>query len=155
MGGNFCAVIAQQMRREDKPPPDLQLLIYPATDIATAFPSYETYGEAYPLSADTMDWFMAQYLPDDFDKADVLVSPAQEPRLEGLPPAIIATAGFDPLVDNGAAYARKLEAAGVEVTYKCYDSLAHGFTAFTAVAPAARAACIEIASMVRDAYARL
>ncbi|MEO1321686.1 MAG: alpha/beta hydrolase [Pseudomonadota bacterium] len=155
MGGNFSAIIAQESTRRGMPKPDLQLLIYPATDLVTEFPSATTYGETYPLSTDTMQWFMQQYLPDGFDRSNVLLSPAQETRLDGLPPAIIATAGFDPLVDDGAAYAKKLEAAGVPVTFKCYDSLAHGFTAFTAVAPAARAACLEIAGMVRTAYEAL
>ena len=155
MGGNFSAIIAQESTRRGMPKPDLQLLLYPATDLVTEFDSATTYGETYPLSTDTMQWFMQQYLPDDFDRTNVLLSPAQETRLEGLPPAIIATAGCDPLTDDGAAYAKKLEAAGVDVTFKCYDSLAHGFTAFTAVAPAAREACLEIAGMVRDAYAAL
>ena len=155
MGGNFSAIIAQEATRRGMPKPDLQLLLYPATDLVTDFPSASTYGETYPLSTDTMQWFMQQYLPDDFDRSNVLLSPAQETRLEGLPPAIIVTAGFDPLVDDGAAYAKKLEAAGVSVQFKCYDSLAHGFTAFTEVAPAARDACLEVAGMVRDAYAKL
>lgn len=155
MGGNFSAIIAQESTRRGMPKPDLQLLIYPATDLVTEFPSATTYGETYPLSTDTMQWFMQQYLPDDFDRSNVLLSPAQETRLDGLPPAIIATAGFDPLVDDGAAYAKKLEAAGVPVTFKCYDSLAHGFTAFTAVVPAARAACLDVAGMVRTAYESL
>jgi len=155
MGGNFSAIIAQESTRRGMSKPDLQLLLYPATDLVTEFPSATTYGETYPLSTDTMQWFMAQYLPDGFDRASVLLSPAQEMRLEGLPPTIIATAGFDPLVDDGAAYAKKLEAAGVSVRFKCYDSLAHGFTAFTAVAPAAREACLEVAGMVRDVYATL
>lgn len=155
MGGNFSAIIAQESTRRGMPKPELQLLLYPATDLVTDFPSATTYGETYPLSTDTMQWFMEQYLPDGFDRANVLLSPAQETRLEGLPPTIIATAGFDPLVDDGAAYAKKLEAAGVSVRFKCYDSLAHGFTAFTAVVPAAREACLEVAGMVRDAYATL
>ncbi|MEL6665935.1 MAG: alpha/beta hydrolase [Pseudomonadota bacterium] len=155
MGGNFSAIIAQESTRRGMPKPDLQLLLYPATDLVTEFDSATTYGETYPLSTDTMQWFMQQYLPEGFDRSNVLLSPAQETRLDGLPPAVIATAGFDPLVDDGAAYAKKLEAAGVDVTFKCFDSLAHGFTAFTAVAPAAREACLEIAGMVRDAYAAL
>lgn len=155
MGGNFSAIIAQESTRRGMPKPDLQLLLYPATDLVTEFDSATTYGETYPLSSDTMQWFMQQYLPDGFDRANVLLSPAQETRLEGLPPAIIATAGFDPLVDDGAAYARKLETAGVNVQFKCYDSLAHGFTAFTGVVPAAKEACLEVAGMVRDAYAKL
>jgi len=155
MGGNFSAIIAQESTRRGMPKPDLQLLLYPATDLVTAFPSATTYGETYPLSTDTMQWFMEQYLPDGFDRANVLLSPALETRLEGLPPTIIATAGFDPLVDDGAAYAKKLEAAGVPVQFICYDSLAHGFTAFTEVVPAARQACLDVAGMVRDAYAKL
>ncbi|MEO0548516.1 MAG: alpha/beta hydrolase [Pseudomonadota bacterium] len=153
MGGNFSAIIAQETRRRGIPMPDLQLLIYPATDMVTEFPSATTYGETYPLSTDTMNWFMKQYLPEGFDLSNALLSPAFETRLEGLPPAIIATAGFDPLVDQGPAYAEKLEAAGVPVTYTCYDSLGHGFTAFTAIIPEARKACLEIAGRVRDAYA--
>ena len=152
MGGNFTAIVAQEMVRERKPVPLLQLLIYPATDIDREFPSYQTYGETYPLNADTMRWFMEQYIPEGQDRADVRLSPARETDLEKLPPAIIATAGFDPLVDDGAAYAQLLRKSGVKVDYKCYDSLAHGFTAFTGVVPAARKACDEIASRVAEAY---
>lgn len=155
MGGNFSAIIAQETRRRGMPGPDLQLLIYPATDLVTRFESATLYAETYPLSSDTMTWFMQQYLPDSmtFDRSDVRVSPALETRLDGLAPAIIVTAGFDPLADDGAAYAQKLKAAGVPVRFKCYDSLAHGFTAFTDLVPDARSACLEIAAMVRDAYA--
>lgn len=152
MGGNFAAIVAQEMMRERKPMPLLQLLIYPATELEDEFPSYAAYGETYPLSADTMRWFMEQYLPNGQNKADVRLSPARETRLEGLPEAIIVTAGFDPLVDDGAAYAELLRRSDVDVTYKCYDSLAHGFTAFTGVVPEARRACEEIADMVAAAY---
>ena len=152
MGGNFSAIVAQEMLRDRKPLPLLQLLIYPATELEKEFPSYQAFGETYPLSADTMRWFIEQYLPEGQDKSDVRLSPAQETRLEELPPAIIATAGFDPLVDDGAAYAELLRRAGVDVTYKCYDSLAHGFTAFTGAVKAARKACEEIADLVAEAY---
>jgi acetyl esterase len=152
MGGNFAAIVSQEMLRERKPKPMLQLLIYPATEIEEEFPSYRAFGETYPLDSDTMRWFMDKYLPDGQDKTDVRISPARETRLEGLPQAIIATAGFDPLVDDGAAYAQLLRRSDVKVTYKCYDSLAHGFTAFTGVVPAAREACEEIAQMVAKAY---
>ena len=153
MGGNFTAIVAQEMMRERKPLPLLQLLIYPATELENEFPSYTAFGEAYPLSADTMRWFMDQYLPEGQNRADVRLSPARETRLEDLPPAIVVTAGFDPLVDDGAAYAELLRRSGVDVTFKCYDSLAHGFTAFTGVVKAARKACEEIAGMVAEAYA--
>lgn len=155
MGGNFTAIIAQEARRQGLPSPDLQLMLYPATDIVTDFPSHTTFGDIDPLTMETMNWFMDQYLPDGTDKTDPLLCPGLEPDLEGLPPAIIATAGFDVLADDGASYARKLEQAGVEVNYKCYDRLAHGFTAFIGVIPTARKACEEIAVMVRTAYGKL
>lgn len=152
MGGNFSAIIAQECKQTGIPAPVLQLLIYPAVDISEKTKSHETYAEAYPLSTDTMDWFMGHYLPEGADPGDLRLSPAQEINLEGLAPAIVVTAGFDPLVDEGEAYARRLDAAGVETVYRCYDRLAHGFTAFTAVSPAADKACREIAEMVRTAY---
>jgi acetyl esterase len=154
MGGHFAAIVTQEMMRERKPLPLLQLLIYPVTEIENEFPSYTVFGETYPLDADTMRWFLDQYLPEGQDRSDVRVSPAQETRLEDLPPTIIVTAGFDPLVDDGAAYAELLRRSDVDVTYKCYDSLAHGFTAFTGVVDAARRACEEIASMVAAAYGK-
>lgn len=153
MGGNFAAIIAQEARREGKPLPALQLLIYPAIDVSEQTDSHEIYGETYPLSTDTMVWFMGHYLPEGADKTDVRISPGQEMNLEGLPPAIMITAGFDPLVDEGEAYAKRLDQAGVETLYRCYDGLAHGFTAFTGIVPEARKACLEIAGMVRTAYA--
>jgi len=151
MGGNFSAIIAQEARRDGLPLPALQLLIYPAIDVSQESPSHETYGDTYPLSTDTMHWFMDHYLPEGQDRADVRISPGQEMDLEGLPPAVLITAGFDPLVDEGEIYARRLAAAGVDTVFKCYDSLAHGFTAFTGASPASDAACREIAGMVRDA----
>lgn len=152
MGGNFSAVIAQEMKREHKPLPELQLLIYPATDITSELPSRTLFGETYPLSTDTMNWFMSHYLPEDQEVSDLRVSPGLEHTLDGLPRAVVVTAGFDPLVDEGAAYARCLDMSGVATVYKCYDGLAHGFTAFMAVSPAARAACEEVAGMVTAAY---
>ena len=154
MGGNFAAIIAQEARRQGWPAPRLQLLIYPAIDVSQPSPSHETYGQTYPLSSETMDWFMDHYLPGDADRADKRISPGQEMDLSDLPAAIIVTAGFDPLVDEGAAYAKRLQAAGVPTVYKCHDSLAHGFTAFTAVSPVADAACREIAGLVAREYGK-
>lgn len=155
MGGHLSAVLSQQLRKEGKPAPDLQLLIYPATDLVNEFPSTTLYGETYPLSTDTMNWFMGHFLGEDVDRNDPVISPGLNPDLNALPPAIVVTAGFDPLVDHGSTYARQLEQAGNEVSYKCYDRLAHGFTAFTGVVPAARQACLEVADQVRVAYSKL
>ena len=150
MGGNFAAVICQELRRLGEPQPAFQLLIYPAVDASSETPSMTTYAEAYPLSREVMDWFMGHYMGPDDDPADPRVSPVRTADLTGLAPAVIATAGFDPLVDQGEAYARRLQDAGVPIVYRCYDSLAHAFVAFTGAVPRADVACREIAGLVRE-----
>lgn len=154
MGGNFAAIISQQMKREGGPMPALQLLIYPAIDISKHYPSKTAFAQTFSLSQDTMDWFMKQYLPEGIDHRDLRVSPGQEADLSGLPPAVVITAGHDPLSDEGDEYAARLKAAGVPVVHKRYDSLAHAFTAFTFISPGARAACREMAEMVHDIFAK-
>lgn len=154
MGGNFSAIISQLMKREGGPMPALQLLIYPAIDISKHYPSKTAFANTFSLSQDTMDWFMKQYLPEGFDYKDLLVSPGQESDLTGLPPAVVVTAGHDPLVDEGDEYAARLKAAGVPVMHKRYDSLAHAFTAFTFISPGSRKACQETAEMVHDTFAK-
>ena len=152
MGGNFAAIVAQEMKRTGEPQPAAQILIYPAVDVASETPSMTTYADAYPLTKATMDWFMGHYMGPDADPADPRLSPDKTQDLSGLAPAVIATAGYDPLVDQGEAYAKRLQAAGAPVRYRCYDSLAHGFTAFTGAIPATDAACREIASLVRETF---
>jgi acetyl esterase len=146
MGGNFAAVIAQQARDLGWTAPVLQLLIYPATELDSQTPSMSDFGDAFPLTRQTMEWFMSQY--GEVGQAlrdDVRLSPAAAASLAGLAPSLVYTAGFDPLVDQGDAYAARLAADGVEVRHKRFESLAHAFTAFTGAIPAADAACREIA----------
>jgi acetyl esterase/lipase len=152
MGGNFAAALCQEMRRRGEPQPALQLLVYPAVDVASETPSMATYANAYPLSRALMEWFIGHYMGPDDDPADPRLSPIKAANFAGLAPAVIATAGFDPLVDQGEAYARRLQAAGTAVVYRCYDALAHGFCAFTGAVPAADGACREIAGLVREAF---
>jgi acetyl esterase/lipase len=152
MGGNFAAILAQEMMRTGEPQPALQLLIYPAVDVASETPSMTTFGDSYPLSREVMTWFMGQYMGPQDDPADVRLSPLRAESLAGLAPAIVITAGFDPLVDQGEAYARALKAAGVTTTFRCYDGLAHGFTAFNGAVAAADVACREIAVLVRQSF---
>ena len=151
MGGNFAAVIPLELKRMGEAQPDLQLLIYPDVDVASETASMTVFGDSYPLSRDVMEWFMAHYMAADTDPTDLRLSPIKAESFAGLAPAVIATAGFDPLVDQGGAYAKVLREAGIPVTYRCYDSLAHGFTAFTGALPAADAACREIAALVQKA----
>lgn len=150
MGANFAAVICQELRRHGEPQPAFQLLICPAVDVASETQSMTTYADAYPLSRRLMEWFMGHYMGPGDDPADPRLSPIKTEDLSDLAPAVIATAGFDPLLDQGEVYARRLIAAGVPTVYRCYDSLAHGFSAFTGVVPAADVACREIAGLVRE-----
>lgn len=151
MGGNFAAILAQDMKRAGEPQPAYQLLVYPGVDMTSETQSMTTYADAYPLTRALLDWFVGHYLGPDNDPADVRVSPLKSDDLAGLAPAIVVTAGFDPLVDQGEAYAKRLRDAKVPVAYRCYDALAHGFTAFTGVVPRADCACREIAGLVREA----
>jgi len=152
MGGNFAAIVAQEMKRLGEPQPALQLLIYPAVDVASETQSMTMFGDAYPLSRQTMEWFMGHYLGPDADPTDPRASPIRAADLTDLAPAVIVTAGFDPLVDQGEAYAKRLRDAGVPVVYRCYDALAHAFTAFTGAVPAADIACREIAGLAREGF---
>ena len=152
MGGNFAAIVAQEMKRTGEPQPDLQLLIYPCVDVASETQSMTTYAEAFPLSTALMDWFMGHYLGPDANPSNPRLSPLKSADLAGLAPTLVVTAGFDPLVDQGEAYAHRLKEAGAHVIYRCYDHLTHGFTAFTGAVPAADIACREIAGWVREAF---
>jgi acetyl esterase/lipase len=152
MGGSFAAKVCQDLKRVGEEQPVLQLMLYPCTDVASETPSMSTYADAFPLNRAMMDWFMGHYLGPDADPADPRLSPLKAADLSGLAPAVIATAGFDPLIDQGAAYGQKLREAGIATTWRSYDSLCHGFASFTGAVPAADAACREIAGLVRDHY---
>jgi acetyl esterase len=130
-GGNLAAVTAQIAR--DRRGPDLafQLLVYPviAPDFDT--PSYRENAEGYLLTRDTMRWFWDQYVPDPYERAHPYASPLAARDLAALPPALVITAEYDPLRDEGEAYARSLRAAGVPVTASRYDGVIHGFLSFS------------------------
>jgi acetyl esterase len=152
MGGNFTAILCQDLKARGLTQPILQLLIYPATDIGEQGGSMQTCAQAYPLTKSTMDWFMANYLPARTDPNNLRLSPAKAEDVSGLAPAIVIMAGHDPLRDQGFAYAQRLEQAGVATHVKCYDNLAHGFTAYTGAIPAADKACREIGARVARLY---
>tara|TARA_R110000824_G_scaffold118960_15_gene272416 strand:+ start:110048 stop:111073 length:1026 start_codon:yes stop_codon:yes gene_type:complete len=151
-GGYLSAVVAQETLRRGEETPSAQLLIYPVTDMTWTGGSWDTCADVYPLTQDVMTWFIDTYLNSEAEKTELRASPLKAQDLEDLAPAIVITSGFDVLRDQGIAYAEKLKEAGVKVTERCYDRLAHGFTAMTGAVPAAKRACEEIA---RDLHSAL
>ncbi|WP_395699925.1 alpha/beta hydrolase [Aquabacterium sp.] len=128
-GGNLAAVVSLLLRDgpADAPAPKLQLLIYPGTDMRAVAPSHTRNGQGYLLTQDTIAYFRAQYIADPAQYADWRASPLLHPRLDGLPPALVLTAGYDPLRDEGLEYADALSNAGVPTQYICFERQIHGF----------------------------
>ncbi len=148
-GGNLAAATGLLARDAGGPAPAMQVLLYPVTDVVGGQRSREEFGRGFLLAKADMDWFERHYLPADADRADPRVSVLRAPELSGLPPAYIATAGFDPLRDEGEAYAERLREAGVEVTLRRHPGLVHSFANMTAVSATARDAMLELTTAVR------
>lgn len=126
-GGNLAAVVAQVTRDTDVPAPTAQCLVYPATDARFRERSHELFATGFFLTRASMEWYRARYLPDPADWDSPLASPIEATDLSGVCPAMVVTAGFDPLRDEGRRYAERLVEAGVPVRYRCYDDMVHGF----------------------------
>jgi len=142
-GGNLAAVVSLHARDHGGPPIAYQLLVYPATDQRLQHPSIRRNGEGYLLTKKGMDYFQAQYLPRKEDLVDWRASPLLAKSLAGLPPAYVITAGYDPLLDEGRAYAERMAREGVEVAYREYSDMVHGFILFGGVLDTANAAVAE------------
>jgi acetyl esterase len=147
-GGNLAAVTARRLRDEGGPLLRFQALIYPACDSALDSPSYRSNGVGYGLSAESMKRYWELYL-DGADGRHPDASPLQAADLTGLPPAFVLTVRDDVLRDDGEAYARALEAAGVPVTLRRYDGAVHGFIRWLAKAELARRAVAETGAALR------
>ena len=148
-GGNLAAVATLAAKAGDAPEPAFQLLIYPVCDYVEKRPSYATFASGYLLTAAEMDWFRDHYLPDGDAAHEWRASPLRAPDLAGLAPAYVLTAGFDPLRDEGEAYARALAAAGVPTALRRHDGLLHSFANQTALHRGARDAMAEAAGALR------
>jgi acetyl esterase len=141
-GGNLAAVVAQQLTA-DGTPVTAQFLIYPAVDAAGEYPSRVENAKGYFLEQPTMDWFYGHYAGSWEDPNDPRLSPLHAASLGGLPPAVIVTAEYDPLRDEGEAYGTALRAAGVAADVRRFDGMIHGFFDMGTVSPAAQTAVRE------------
>ena len=131
-GGAIAAVVCQAVRDAgDSQGPAFQMLIYPATDSSKQSASRVAFAEGYFLTRDLMDWFWKAYVPAGIDLADLRLSPLLAKDFKGLPPAFVLTAGYDPLRDEGRAYADRLIEAGIKTTYVNYPGTIHGFFSLT------------------------
>jgi acetyl esterase len=149
-GGNLAAAACLRLRDLGEPLPVFQLLIYPALDLRCLTASYRALGEGYLLTKDSIQWYLGHYGAEVTDpRASVLL----EPELRGLPPAIVVTAGFDPLRDDGEQYVVRLREAGVEVTALPFPGQVHGFVNMDGAIPSADRATGAVLDVVRRRWA--
>ena len=152
-GATLAAVVCQELRRSGGPAISAQCLICPALDFEDTSPSREAFAENHLLDMATLEADLALYLPAGTARSNPLVSPLRALDLSGLPPAIIHTAEFDPMRDEGNAYAKRLMAAGVVVEHVCHDGMIHNFHAMGAILPQGRQVLSQIGEQVRRAVA--
>ena len=152
-GGNLAAVVAIAARESADLPLVFQLLIYPATDMRRGHPSHQANGQGYLLTRDTMTYFHDHYITDAKHDLDWRASPLLHGDLSRLPPALVLTAGYDPLRDEGLAYAEALTAAGNSANYVCFERQIHGFVTMGKVLDEANTAVALCATELRRAFA--
>jgi len=150
-GGNLAAVVALLARDAGAPAIALQVLVYPVTDIGAETRSYRDFADGYLLTRESMRWFTNHYVKSPSEAQDWRVSPLRAASLAGLPPALVITAGFDPLRDEGAAYAARLTDAGGLVDYVCYGGMIHGFMPMGRLIDTGNRAISHVAASLRQA----
>ena len=152
-GGNLAAVVSHLAVSDGGPVPAFTLSLYPVTDLSVKRASYRLFREGFLLTEQHMDWYRSHYLPDDLAAEDPRASPLLAEDLSGLPPTYIATAGFDPLRDEGEEYAHRLREAGVPVALKRHQGLIHGFANAVGSTRFGRLAMQEAAGALRAGLA--
>jgi acetyl esterase len=154
-GANLAAVVSQLAKAQGGLPIAFQLLIYPATDMRRVAPSHTTNGQGYLLTQETMDYFCGHYIGSAPEAlADLRASPLLAPELAGLPAALVLTAGYDPLKDEGLQYAQRLSEAGVSCSCVCFERQIHGFITMGRVIDEAGTAVSCCAAALRQALTR-
>jgi acetyl esterase len=153
-GGNLATVLAADLRGAAARPA-FQLLIYPICDLALDTPSMRSCGNGFLLTRDMLAWFRELYLAEEMQHDDPRASPLHLPDLSAMPPALVVTAGFDPLRDEGKAYAERMKAAGVAAIHREFDTLTHGFIGMRGTLQGAARAMDEIAAGLRHELATL
>jgi acetyl esterase len=151
-GGNLAAVVSQLRADKSETGFCAQMLFYPVVDISHEHPSYQRNAEGYFLTAQTMRWFISQYVSPDCERSDPRVSPLCAPDLSDSPRTLIVTAGFDPLCDEGLAYATKLAQSGVDVTHRHLPHQIHAFLSMSRHLPDASAVLAEVADFLRHTW---
>lgn len=151
-GGQLTAVVALALKKTNSFKPVLQLLIYPMTDATAKDGSMVTNAQGYLLTKDSMDYFLGHYMPEEWMRKDWRGSPFLADDHTGLPPAVVITAGYDPLRDEGAKYADKLSSAGVPTQYICFERQIHGFVPMGRVITEADTAVKLCAQVLREAF---
>jgi acetyl esterase len=152
-GGNLSAVVSQLAATEGLPVPSCQVLIYPAVDFSLDTASHRELADGHVIPRDRILWYTEQYLRGEADKADRRASPLRAASLAGQPPALIVTAGFDPLRDEGQAYGERLRQAGVDVVQREFPGQIHAFVSLTRAIPQGLACTLEIADYLRKRLA--
>jgi len=151
-GGNLTCVTALMARDKGGPRLCFQLPIYPATSHALDMPSYHENATGYLLETEAMVWFWGHYLARKADGESVYASPLRATDLRGLPPAFVITAEFDPLRDEGEAYAKRLQEAGVPTRLRRFDGMIHGFFGMSGIMDQAKTAIAESCAALRHAF---
>ena len=151
-GGNLAAVVAQEMRNTGGPKISLQVLIYPAVEPRDSRDSYKKFADVFPIDRPTIDWFYSQYYTDPSRTSEPWAAPGLVEDLSGLAPALVLTAGLDPLCDEGAAYAERLKTAGVDATHHRDPGTIHGYMGMGKFLPHCEQAIARIGAVLKFTF---
>lgn len=151
-GGNLAAVLTHEVRELVKPSISFQVLIYPQTDLTFSTLSHQEFEAGYLLERDSLEWYKKQYLPKNANPESPHISPLFASNFSSLPPALIITAEYDPMRDEGESYAQQLQSAGVPTTLKRYPGMVHGFFQMGGLIEDARLAIEDVGETLKTHF---